>query len=95
MTANVNNRIIGMKLSVCTFIRFTDSCNIINNIKTAYKVNVNMACVANETENCVILAFAAVNFEIKALEPFNKVLYLSFVCSFFYCYNLFKLPPKN
>ncbi len=82
MTADIDNGIVRMEFSVSVFIGFADSCNVAYYIETLDKLNINMACVTDKTEDGIILSVTAVDFKIKAFKPFNKILYLSFVCSF-------------
>ena len=83
-----------MEFSVCLLIGLAYSCYIAYYIKTADKVGINVACIAYKAKHRFIFAVTAVNYKSEALQPFNKILYLGFICSFFNCYNHFYIPPN-
>ena len=75
-TANINNSIFRMELSVCLFIWFTDSCNRFNNIKSLEQVNINLCCITNQSKNGFIITFRKMNLKSLFLKPFNQIVNL-------------------
>ena len=81
-----------MKLSVRVLVRLLDSLDILDDIESLDKVDVDSRCVADESEHGVVFAEAAVNRDAEAFKPVHKIVALLFVVIFsknnYHCFSL-------
>ena len=89
---NDDYRVFGMELSVRVLVRLLDSLDILDDIESLDKVDVDSRCVADESEHGVVLAEAAVNRDAEAFKPVHKIVALLFVVIFsknnYHCFSL-------
>ena len=85
-------RIFGMELSVRVLVRLLDSLDILDDIESFDKIDVDTRCVTDESEHGVVLAEAAVNRDAEAFKPVHKIVALLFVVIFsknnYHCFSL-------
>ena len=81
-----------MELSVRVLVRLLDSLDILDDIESLDKVDVDSRCVSDESEHGVVLAEAAVNRDAEAFKPVHKIVTLLFVVIFsknnYHCFSL-------
>ena len=71
-----------MELSVRVLVRLLDSLDILDDIESFDKIDVDTRCVTDESEHGVVLAEAAVNRDAEAFKPVYKIVALLFVVIF-------------
>ena len=87
MTRHIDHGVLGVEIAVCVFEGVGNSRDLFDYAEAFEKVDIDLAGVADKTENRFVMTLAAVN--VEAAEPGDKIVELSGVSVFFQKYYHF------
>ena len=77
--ADLNDRVIGMELAVCAFVRLRDMLDCLNNFQTCQLLVIDASGVTNDADNGLIIAKDDVGAQPSILDPPGKASDLFFL----------------
>ena len=75
--------VFGMEFAVCVFVGLRYAGYVFDYPEALDEVDIDFACIADQSENRLVFAFAFVNVYPEGCKPCNKIFKLLFIGVFF------------